>query len=299
MNIRDYEYALAVSRLRSFSRAAEACGVAQPTLSGQVRKFERSLGIDIFERDGRTIRVTPAGEAILEQARIALTAAERISEIASSGADPLVGPLRVGFIPTIAPYMLPGLLPAVRIALARAPLAATEEVTPRIVRDLHDGRLDAAVVATDHSKDELAEITLFDEPFFIAMPTLHPLAEQEHIALSDIDRSTLILLADGHCLRDQALSLCGDARTGRSIIADVSATSLETLLQLVRAGMGTTIVPKMALQHVSTQGIVIRPLRDAQASRRIRLVYRPFMPRRAALQALASAIISSTTHFTT
>ena len=293
MNTRDYEYAIAVARERSFSRAAKACGVSQPTLSGQVRKLERSLGIEIFERDGHTIRVTPTGASILEQAQMAIAAVERIADLAREGTDPLSGFLRIGFIPTVAPYLLPTLLPAVRRALPRAPIAVTEDVTPRLLAAVLDGTLDAAVVATDHGKEGLSEIPLFDEPFLLALPHAHALAQRERIALGEIDASMLILLADGHCLRDQALSLCSDTRTGKNIVADVRATSLETLLHLVRANMGMTIIPKMAICHVATPGIALRELSDPQASRRIRVIHRPFMPRRNALQILAKTIIDT------
>ncbi|MHB8462313.1 MAG: LysR substrate-binding domain-containing protein, partial [Vulcanimicrobiaceae bacterium] len=271
MNTRDYEYAIAVAQERSFSRAAKACGVSQPTLSGQIRKLERSLDIEIFERDGHTIRITPTGVAILEQAQVAMAAVERIAELAREGTDPLSGPLRIGFIPTVAPYLLPTLLPAIRRALPRAPVAVTEDITPRLLAAVFDGTLDAAIVATEHSKDGLSEIPLFDEPFLLALPHAHALAQRDRIALREIDASMLILLADGHCLRDQALSLCSDTRTGKNIVADVRATSLETLLHLVRANMGMTIIPKMAIGHIAAPGILLRELSDSQASRRIRV----------------------------
>ncbi len=291
MNTRDFEYAIAVAQERSFSRAAKACGVSQPTLSGQIRKLERSLGIEIFERDGHTIRITPTGVTILEQAHLAMAAIERIAEVAREGADPLSGPLRIGFIPTIAPYLLPTLLPAIRRELPQAPIAVTEDVTPRLLASVLDGTLDAAVVATEHAKESLSDIPLFDEPFLLALPHTHALAQRDRIALCEIDASMLILLADGHCLRDQALSLCSDTRTGKNIVADVRATSLETLLHLVRANMGMTIIPKMALGHIATPGILLRELSDPQAHRRIRVIHRPFMPRRTALHILAKTIV--------
>ncbi len=293
MNMRDYEYAIAVAQERSFSRAAKVCGVSQPTLSGQIRKLERSLGIEIFERDGHTIRITPTGVAILEQARLAMAAVARIGYLAREGTDPLCGPLRIGFIPSVAPYLLPTLLPVLHRALPRAPVSVTEDVTPRLLAAVLDGTLDAAVVATEHEKEGLSEIPLFDEPFLLALPHTHALAQRDRIALGEIDASMLILLADGHCLRDQALSLCADTRTGKNIVADVRATSLETLLHLVRANMGMTIIQKMAIGHVAMPGILLRELSDPQARRHIRVIHRPFMPRRNALHILAKTIVAA------
>lgn len=296
MNLRDLVYALAVENQKSFSRAAETCGVAQPTLSGQLRKLERELGVDLFERDGRVIRTTPVGAAILAQARIALEAAERIRALAASGADPLIGPLRIGMIPTLAPYVLPWLLPAVRRQLPQAPLILTEDVTPRLLGMLRDGSLDGAMLATDHLREGFADIPLFDEPFWLATSRETSLAVRASVSFREIDASSLLLLTDGHCLRDQALALCGSSERSTVLASDVRATSLETLLNLVGSGYGSTIVPALALELARSHEVATIPIADEGASRRIRLAHRAGIPRRRALSQLARIVGESAPH---
>ncbi len=294
MNFKDLQYALALERRRSFSRAAEECGVAQPTLSAQIRKLESELGVELFERDGRTIRVTPAGELILEQARLALGAVARIEELAQTRADPMVGPLRLGVIPTLAPYLLPGVLGPLQTQLPLAPLVVIEDMTHRLLESIHAGRLDAALVATEHTDGNLSEIALFDEAFSVAIPASDPLATRTRISVEQLDPATLILLADGHCLSDQALALCGQTH-GRGLRSDLSATSLETVLNLVEAGLGMTIVPELARAHFEGRfaRIAFRPLDGERSSRAIRVLHRAFVPRRLAIERLAETIRGS------
>jgi len=291
MNFKDLHYALALERRRSFSRAAEECGVAQPTLSAQIRKLEGELGVELFERDGRTIRVTPAGELILEQARLAVEAVARIEALALTRADPMVGPIRLGVIPTLAPYLLPGILAPLQAQLPQAPLVVVEDMTHRLLDSLHAGRLDAALVATDHADGNLSEIALFDEPFSLALPLDDPLAAHASVKVEQLDPAALILLADGHCLSDQALALCGAARS-RGLRNDLSATSLETVLNLIEAGLGMTIVPELARTHFEGRfaRIVFRPLEGPHSARTIRVIHRAFVPRRPAIERLAQTI---------
>ncbi|HEY5340573.1 MAG TPA: LysR substrate-binding domain-containing protein [Candidatus Aquilonibacter sp.] len=295
MNFKDLHYAIALNRRGSFSRAAEDCGVAQPTLSAQIRKLETELGVELFERDGRTIRVTPAGELILEQARVALDAARRIEELAQRRADPMVGPLRLGVIPTLAPYLLPEILPLAQSSLPTAPLVVVEDMTHRLLEALHGGKLDAAIVATDHRAEGLSEIDLFEEPFSLALPLNDPLARFERVAVDRLDPATLILLTDGHCLSDQALTFCGQSRNG-ALRSDLSATSLETVLNLVDAGLGMTIVPELARGHMEGRfaNVTFRPLAGAHSSRRVRMIHRAFVPRRRAIERLAGTISEGT-----
>lgn len=291
MNFKDLQYALALERRRSFSRAAEECGVSQPTLSAQIRKLEDELRVELFERDGRTIRVTPVGELILEQARAALEATRRIEELAQTRADPMVGPLRVGVIPTIAPYLLPGILPRVQATLPSAPLVVVEDTTQRLVAALHDGKLDAAVVATEHEADGFSEISLFDEPFSLATPAGDALAKLSRVPVERLDPARLILLTEGHCLSDQARAFCGQVRSA-NVRSDLSATSLETVLNLVDAGLGMTIVPELARMHMEGRfaNVAFRPLAGANSSRRVRIVHRAFVPRRRAIEQLAQTV---------
>ncbi|HTU68903.1 MAG TPA: LysR substrate-binding domain-containing protein [Candidatus Baltobacteraceae bacterium] len=294
MNVKDLQYALALERRRSFSRAAEDCGVAQPTLSAQIRKLEGELGIELFERDGRTIRVTPAGELILDQARVVLEAVGRIEELAQVRADPMVGPIRLGVIPTLAPYLLPEILTPLQAQLPFAPLVVVEDMTHRLIESIDAGRLDAALVATDHSDGNLSEIALFEEPFSLALPLEDPLATHERVRVEQLDPSALILLADGHCLSDQALALCGQTR-GRGLRSDLSATSLETVLNLVEAGLGMTIVPELARAHFEGRfsRIAFRTLEGPHSARSIRVIHRAFVPRRPAIERLAATIRKS------
>jgi LysR family hydrogen peroxide-inducible transcriptional activator len=291
VNFRDLRYALAVAELGHFSRAAEACDISQPTLSGQIRKLEAELGVELFERDGRRIRVTPAGAAILTHARAAIAATDDLMRAAEASRDPLVGPLRAGVIPTLAPYLLPAVLPAIHRALPAMPLAIAEEPTDRLVRRLTDGELDVAILATTASSGDLTDIALFDEPLLVALPATHPKAALPTIDAQDLQGETLLLLADGHCLRDQALAICSGHPAPTSA-SDLRASSLETLVNLVAAGYGITIVP--ALAHDASQRIpgriVTRPFGDPGAHRTIRLFFRAQAPRRAAARHLAEAI---------
>ena len=292
MNLRDLQYVLAVAEHGHFSRAAEACAVSQPTLSGQIRKLEDELGLQLFERDGRRVRSSPAAEAVIACARRAVAAADDLVRTAHAGRDPLRGTLRIGIISTLAPYLLPHLLPAAQERFPAMPLAITEGLTERLVAGLHAGDLDAAIVATDHTGDGLASLALFDEPLWVLVSGGHPLAARAAIAPDDIDPAELLLLTDGHCLRDQALTLCTQAFDSRRGKSDVRATSLETLRNLVGAGYGVTVLPELALGNARLPGgpSVARPLHGSGAFRRIRLVSRPAAPRRAALAALQAAI---------
>ena len=292
MNLRDLEYALAVAAHGNFSRAAEACEVSQPTLSGQIRKLEDELGIPIFERDGRRVRVTAAGAAVLGYAQQAVGAIGDLVRTAEAARDPFLGPLRLGIISTLAPYLLPRLLPAAQREIPAMPLAISEEQTERLVLRIHAGEIDAAILATDHGGENLTSTVLFDEPLWLAMPATHALAAHECVDAAQVDPEELLLLTDGHCLRDQALEFCARALDSRRGKSDLRASSLETLRNLVAAGYGVTVLPELALGGAprASAATVVRPFRDAGVRRRIRLVYRPHAPRRAALGALAAVV---------
>jgi LysR family hydrogen peroxide-inducible transcriptional activator len=290
MTLRDLEYIIAVAEHQHFSQAAVACDVSQPTLSGQIRKLEDELGIAIFERDGRRVRVTPAGESILVYARQAVDAAADLVRAAHAGRDPLHGPLRVGMIPTLAPYLLPHLLPSARRRFPAMPLTVVEEQTDRLIAKLTSGEIEAAIVATDHTSETITEVVLFDEPLYVALPAAHPLAKQDAIAAADLAGLPLLLLTDGHCLRDQALAVCANAAVNGA--DDLRASSLETLINLVDAGYGATILPELVLagHRLEHERITTRPFAGARVTRRVRLAYRAHAPRRAAFTALAEAI---------
>ncbi len=288
VNLRDLEYALAVAEHGHFSRAAEACAVSQPTLSGQLRKLEDELGVEIFERDGRTVRVTRTGREILTYARAAVEAVADIERAALAGRDPLVGTLRLGVIPTLGPYLLPHLLATARERIPKLPLAIVEEPTALLVSAVLGGELDAAIVATTHVAEGLSEIPIFDEPLWLVIPQGHALAKNENVALADIDAKSLLLLTDGHCLREQTLELCSAAQRAATD-RDLRASSLETLLNLVEAGYGMTVVPALARHgpRFANGSLVALPFRPPSPIRRIRLVHRANAPRGSALKLLA------------
>jgi len=291
MNIRDLQYAVAVADHGHFGRAAAASHVSQPALSGQIRKIEEELGVILFERTNRSVRVTPVGETIIAQARELLQTAELIRETAKAHADPLTGPLHLGMIHTIGPYLAPILLPSVRHGMPNAELELLEDMTEPLERRLLDGRIDAAIIATPVSNSHLTEIALYDEPFWAALPAGHSLELKEEVAISDIQSEELLLLADGHCLRDQVLSVSAGKGKGQSA-ARTQETSLTTILALVGAGAGVTMVPAMSLRGswVTDSGIVTRKIKSSAAYRSVRLAFRASFPRRPALEKLADII---------
>ncbi len=291
MNIRDLRYAVAVAELGHFGRAAAACHVSQPALSGQIRKLENHLGIALFERTKRMVRITPAGEEVIAHARALLELVDLIEETAKARVDPLSGPLRLGMIPTIGPYLTPTLLPSVARGLPNIKLELLEEMTEVLEGALIDGRIDAAILATPICDPRLAEISLYREPFWVALPHRHPLAQEEEIDVSDVGLDEFLLLADGHCLRDQVLSFCSEVMRNEPTVS-TQHTSLTTVLALVGAGAGVTLVPAMSLAGawVTDSGIALRREKSRTASRSVRLAFRKSFPRRAALEKLADIV---------
>ena len=212
----------APERLGDFSRAAEACDVSQPTLSGQIRKFEDELGVTIFERDGRTLRVTPVGRTILDLARRAVGAVDEIRRAADAGRDPLIGALRVGIIPTLAPYLLPYVLPLARKRSPAMPLTVVEEQTETLTERIAAGEVDVALLATAPAGPAFVDAPIFDEPLLLAMAASHPLCKRTEVDARDLRGENVLVLAGGHCLREQTLALCS-ARKPRSRTATIYA----------------------------------------------------------------------------
>lgn len=294
MNIRDLRYAVAVAELGHFGRAASACHVSQPALSGQIRKLEDHLGLVLFERTKRSVRITPAGEEIVRLAKQLLETADLIEETAKSRLDPLSGPLRLGMIPTIGPYLTPRLLPSIARRLPRIELRLSENLTAVLEAELVEGKLDAAILATPVGNPALSEIALYDEPFWVALPLGHPLSREDDIDVVDIGLDELLLLADGHCLRDQVMSFCSDALPHEPKVS-TQHTSLATILALVGAGVGVTLVPAMSLSGgwVTDSGIALRREKSRTARRSVRLAYRRSFPRRPVLERLADIVCAA------
>lgn len=294
MNLRDLRYFIAVAELRHFGRAAERCHVSQPTLSMQIRKLEEELGVVLFERTKRSVALTSVGANLLEHAERAVAGAQAMSDAARAHRDPLAGPLRYGAIPTLSPYLMPLILPPLKRRYERLRLVLSEEITEHLLTRLGEHEIDAALVATPVDEAEFSSRALFDEPFWLAHPRNHPLYEADEITQKDLEAVDLLLLADGHCLADQAMRVCGHgelANTGA--MADLRASSLETLLQFVGAGLGCTLVPALAVRGawMTDTGVIARQLELPNATRQVSMVWRRAFPRQEALHAVADVII--------
>ena len=283
LSLRDLEYAVAIADLQHFGRAAERCGVSQAGLSEQVRKLEALLGCPLFERTTRRIVVTPQGEALVGQAREVLGAARVLLEMARAQADPLSGRLRLGVIATLGPYYLPGLLWEVRTRFPSLELRLQEGLTDPLVRALQTGALDLVLLALPWPTDGIVVEPLFFEPFRAIVPAGHPLAEQPRLGLGDLAGDGLLLLEEGHCLREQALSLCRLSRSGRDARF---ASSLEMLRHMIAAGEGHSLVPLLAArERVELDGLVrVREIDDPDVGRTVGLAWRGSDPRSSAFQ---------------
>ncbi len=285
MNLRDLKYAVALAETRHFGKAAALCRVSQPTLSGQIRKLEDFLGVSLFERTNKWVEPTDVGLQILRHAAQALEASEALTTLAKAARDPLDGMVRLGIIPTLAPYLLPLALGPIAKAAPKLDLEIWEDFTEVIMARLTNRQLDMAIIATDPPDDGFSSITLFDDPFLAAFAPGHPLAKAKSIDARALGPD-LLVLHDGHCLGEQVSNACGQgAQAGR----DLRAAGLETLIQLVAAGYGTTLIPAIAARAVANQGIVLRPIKTPQ-HRTVRLVMRTTYPRRQAGEVIATTI---------
>jgi len=285
--LRQLEYLVAVAEARSFHRAAEACHVTQPGLSQQIQQLEGLLDVQLFERDRRRVLVTPVGARLLRRARAVLAEVDGFVEAARSHAVPLVGDLRLGVIPTVAPYVLPAVLGGVRAAYPDLRLLLTEAQTHVLVDRLRDGELDLLLLALEADLGEARTLPLYSDPFVVAMPEGHPLAQRKSINEDDLEKETLLLLEDGHCLREHALAVCrfGQARE----LGDFRASSLNTLVRMVEGGLGITLLPAMSLpaEVHSARGLVTRPLVQRAPARTIGLAWRPSSAREDEFRLLA------------
>ena len=285
--LRELEYAVTVARLRHFGRAAQLCGVSQPALSEQIRKLEAMLGLSLFERGPKSVKVTQRGVAIIAQAERILAEARGLIDLALGAAAPFSGPLELGSIQTLGPYFLPRVLREVRHAFPDLVLRFTEGQTEPLVSMLRAGALDVLLLALPLPSSGLTAEGLFFEPFVVVCPRQHPLAELTHLKMGDLVRDDLILLEDGHCLRDQALSLCrGVAPMARH------AASVETLWHMIAAGEGFSLLPVLSLQGRSALKAMVRELVAPipEAGRTIALVWRGTDPRAPDFHALAEIL---------
>lgn len=288
MNLRDLKYIVVVAETKSFVHAAELCFVSQPTLSMQIKKLEKSLNVKIFERNNKRVLVTEIGKQIVETARHILQDAEHIKALAKNEQDPFAGNFTLGAFPTLAPYILPKLIPLIKEKLPRLRLILVEEKTMVLVQQLKDGLIDGALLAGPINDDTLLTEKLFDDEFKLAVAKNHPLAKQTVIKLDELIGQPLLLLDEGHCLRDQALQFC--QLNGVDEEQNVRATSLETLRQMVIAGTGITFIPNIAIQN-NNDNIRYIPFENPQPKRTIYLVSRKTNPRTELMQKLKKLII--------
>jgi len=298
MTLTELKYIVAVARDKHFGRAAEACFVSQPTLSVAIKKLEEELDVKIFERGASEVSVTPLGEEIVRQAQQVIEQAQAIREIAKRGKDPVSGPLRLGIIYTIGPYLLPDL---VRQAIARVPqmpLMLQENFTAKLLEMLRNGELDCAIMAEPFPDTGLAVAPLYDEPFLAAVPVNHPLAKRKSISAEELKQETMLLLGTGHCFRDHVLEVCpeyarfahpaGEDRDG--IRKSFEGSSLETIKYMVASGMGVTVVPQLSVPAEKQPHIRYIKFSAPVPTRRVVLAWRRTFTRYEAIAALRNAI---------
>jgi LysR family hydrogen peroxide-inducible transcriptional activator len=273
IKLRELEYLDAIERFKHFGKAAEACHVSQPTLSGQIIKLEEQLGVTLIERHRRNIMLTPAGNQLLAKARKVLNAAHDLEVTAKTLGDPLSGEMHLGLIPTLAPYLLPHIMPDLIGGLPRMEFYLHEEQTADLVQSLDKGHLDALILPWLEDMKDFDAYELFDEPFVLAMNRKHALAKKKRVKLEDLKGCHVLTLEDGHCLRNQALGYCFSA--GADEDKRFQATSLETLRYMVASGIGITLLPKLSvIDQRESNDIVYIPFQQPQPSRRIVLLIR-------------------------
>ena len=278
MTLQELKYLVALADHGHFGRAAEACFITQSTLSTQIKKLEDFLGVTLFDRSLKRVTPTPTGREILQAARNIVEESERIRELAKHAQDPMARSIHLGVIPTLGPYYLPHALTLVHKKHPDLRMLLREEMTPQILEHLADGKLDAGLLALPVSDDSLRVEPLFHEPFYAALPAGHALAQHGVLKISDIMGEKLLLLDEGHCLRDQALDVCGSGSRGRE---EVRATSLETLRQMVGMGLGLTLLPALAVDagpRVSRKAVEIRAFKKPSPGRTVGLVWRRRAP---------------------
>lgn len=297
MTLTELKYIVAVSRERHFGRAAEACFVSQPTLSVAIRKLEEELDVVIFERGGSEVGITPIGMRIIEQAQKVLEEGANLKEIARQGQSPLSDPLRVGVIYTIAPYLLPLLVPQQIKLTPKMPLVLQENYTVRLLELLRQGEIDAALVALPLPDTGFMVRELYDEPFVVAIPQGHAWSGRTSIDSEELKNETMLLLGSGHCFRDQVLDVCPElsrfSASSEGIQRTFEGSSLETIRHMVATGIGVTVLPATALTAPAQDNALLEyiPFSEPIPNRRIALIWRKSFPRTAAIDALTQAVM--------
>ncbi len=290
MNIRDLHYLVTVAETLHYGKAAKACNVSQPTLSMQLKKLEDTLGVQLFERTNKQVQLTAIGADIVLRARRILAEVAQIKLAADAAHDPMTGSLRLGLFPTLAPYLLPSLMPLLRESFPKLTLLLTEEKTPTLLHQLETGALDCALLALPITNDSLATAHLFDEPFLLAVGRGHHLAPRKSVRVGDLSLENVLLLEDGHCLRDQALAVCHRVGVGES--NNFRATSLETLRHMVASSDAVTLIPELATRDRDASMRYI-PFAEPAPSRAIGLIWRKTSARAPLFEAMAKVITTN------
>lgn len=300
MTLNELKYIVAVARARHFGKAAEACFISQPTLSVAVRKLERELGVELFERRQGEVTVTPVGEQVVAQAQRVLEEAGVIKEIVEHGRDQLAAPLRIGAIYTIGPYLFPHLISELAQRAPQMPLVIEENYTHVLAEKLKQGEVDAILISLPFEEHGILTVPLYEEHFVALVPGSHPLNQRDKLSIEDISREKVLLLGSGHCFRDQVLEICPDCLRKRNLaegdmLADLEGSSLETIRYMVASGMGVTILPCSAAgaDRFSQRLVSIKRFKDANPSRIVALAWRKSFPRPQAIDVLRQAVHAS------
>jgi LysR family hydrogen peroxide-inducible transcriptional activator len=298
MTLTELKYIVAVAREKHFGHAAEACFVAQPTLSVAIKKLEDELGVVIFERGGTEISMTPLGSQIVAQAERVLEQTASIKEIAKQNKDPLAGQFRLGIIYTIAPYLLPQLVKNMIERVPQMPLVLQENFTVRLIELLRQGELDAAIMALPIPEQGLMVQPLYDEPFVVAVPRQHAWSKRSEIGAQELKSETMLMLGNGHCFRDQVLEVCPEmsrfSTTGDGIARTFEGSSLETIRHMVASGIGITVLPQASVPDMEVKDGMLRyvPFAKPAPSRRAVIAWRKSFTRRPAIEAVRQAVLA-------
>lgn len=306
MTLTELRYLVALGRERHFGRAAERCFVSQPTLSVAVRKLEEELGLELFERGASEVRITAQAEPIIEQAQKVLAGAEEVKRLAVYGRDPLAGPLRLGAIYTVGPYLFPDLIPELRERAPKMPLVVQENYTAELTRMLRQGELDVILISYPYEDKGVETLSVYDEPFVVLVPAAHPLTQVEEINNRDLKGENVLLLGRGHCFRDQVIEYCPNCVVSQSeeestvtqggLAQGFEGSSLETIRHMVASGLGITVLPCTAAgaSRYSQRVLKIRRFAKPYPQRRVALAWRKGFTRGAVIEVLKDAIQAST-----
>lgn len=297
MTLTELRYIVAVAQHQHFGRAADACHVTQPTLSLGIKKLEEELGVELFERGARNeVRITPLGERIVEQAQRVLDQASVIKQLASNLQNPLFGPLRLGAIYTIAPYLLPELIPRIHKRAPEMPLLIEENYTAVLSEQLRQGRLDVIIIALPFTEPGIVTQALYDEPFMVATPKDHPCAKRKQVETAELANESLLLLGPGHCFRDQVLQTCPSCQTSGSLQQGLAGSSLETIRHMVATGAGITVLPSTSAHASKNTLLSLVPFKKPVPTRRVALAWRKSFTRPEAVETLRSEILKCKLH---